>query len=101
MLQESDSRVAPTILTKPYTVETKAECVAKSSASVIDLFDAREQKASAPKASSRNPVLLPDTVYLTRKRARAIRWINPVEDWFYLLISAVALGFLITTFLGL
>jgi hypothetical protein len=101
MLQESDSRVAPTISTKPYAVEIKEECAARSSASVIDFFDAREQKASASDASGRNPVLLPDTVYLTRKRARAIRLINPVEDWLYLLISAVTLGFLMITFLGL
>jgi hypothetical protein len=101
MLQESDSRAAPTISTTPYAVEIEEECTAGPSASVIDFFDAREQKASASHASSRNPIPLPDTVYLTRKRARAIRLIDPVEDWLYLLISAVALGFLIITFLGL
>ena len=72
MWQESDSRVASTISTKPHTVEIEEE-----------------------------RVLLPDTVYLTRQRARAMRLINPVEDSFYLVISAAALGVLIITFLGL
>jgi hypothetical protein len=72
MWQESDSRVAPTISTKPHTVEIEEE-----------------------------RVLLPDTVYLTRQRARAMRLINPVEDSFYLVISAAALGLLIIAFLGL
>jgi len=72
MWQESDSRVASTISTKPHTVKIEEE-----------------------------RVLLPDTVYLTRQRARAMRLINPVEDSFYLVISAAALGVLIITFLGL
>ncbi|MBV8415556.1 MAG: hypothetical protein JO251_10155 [Verrucomicrobia bacterium] len=72
MWQESDSRVASTISTKPHAVEIEEE-----------------------------RVLLPDTVYLTRQRARAMRLINPVEDSFYLVISAAALGVLIITFLGL
>jgi hypothetical protein len=72
MWQESDSRVAPTISTKPHTVEIEEE-----------------------------RVMLPDIVYLTRQRARAMRLINPVEDSFYLLISAAALGLLIIAFLGL
>jgi hypothetical protein len=52
-------------------------------------------------SSRRQAVMLPDIVYLTRKRARAMRLIDPVEDSFYLLISAAALGFLIITFLCL
>ena len=101
MWQESDSRVAPTISTKPHTVEIEEERDAGSSGNVVDLFDAREQEPSASNSSGRKPVLLPDIVYLTRQRARAMRFINPVEDSFYLLISAAALGVLIIAFLGL
>ena len=101
MLQESDSRVARTISTDPHTVEIEEERVAGSSVRMIDFFDTPEQEPSASNSSGRKPVMLPEIVYLTRKRARAMRWISPVEDSLYLLISAAALGFLIITFLGL
>ena len=101
MLQESDSRVARTISTNPHTVEVEEERVAESSVRMIDFFDSREQEPSASNSSGRTPVLLPDIVYLTRKRARAMRFISPVEDSLYLLISAAAVGFLVIAILGL
>jgi hypothetical protein len=101
MLPESDSRVARTISTKLQTVEIEEERVAGSSVRMIDFFDTPDQERSASNSSGRKPVMLPDIVYLTRKRARAMRWISPVEDSLYLLISAAAVGFLAIIFLGL
>jgi hypothetical protein len=70
MLQESDSRVAPTILTKPYTVGIKEECVARSSASVIDLFDAGEQKASAQRFKPKPGTVAGHSLFNSQARAR-------------------------------
>ena len=60
-----------------------------------------KQEASASNTSHRRPVRLPDIVYLTGKRARAMRLINPAAGSLYVLIAVAALGFLVLTFLGL
>ena len=101
MLQETDNTVALAVSADRRTGEAKQVSVASSSALVIDNFDAREQKPTPHIASCREAERLPEIVYLTRKRERATRLIDPVEDSLYLLILAAALGFLLIAFLGL
>ena len=101
MLQETDNTVALAVLATPHTCEAKEVSVAGSSVLVIDCFDAHEQEPAPHNASCREADRLAEIVDFTRKRERATRLIDPVEDSLYLLILAAALGYLLTAFLGL
>jgi hypothetical protein len=103
MLQETDNTVALAVSANPRTCEAKEVSVASSSVLMIDCFDAHEQEQEpAPHdASRREADRLAEIVDFTRKRERATRLIDPVEDSLYLLILAAALGYLLTAFLGL
>jgi hypothetical protein len=101
MLQDADNTAALSVSANPRTDQAKEVTVASSSALVIDFFDACDQKPAPHNTSCRETKRLPKIVYLTRKRKRATRLIDPVEDSLYLLILAAVLGYLLIAFLGL
>jgi hypothetical protein len=101
MLQDADNTAALSVSANPRTDEAKEVTVASSSALVIDFFEECDQKPAPHNTSYRETERLPKIVYLTRKRKRATRLIDPVEDSLYLLILAAVLGYLLIAFLGL
>jgi hypothetical protein len=100
MLEKTDITATPSASPSPCTGEAEEDSVASSSALVFDCFDTREQKRAQPNASGREAERVSEIVYLTRKRERATRLIDPVEDSLYLLILAAASGYLLIAFLG-
>jgi hypothetical protein len=101
MSRETGNRVVPAFSANPPTGEAKDVSVAGSSALLIDYLDAREENPAPYNGLCGETERLPQSVYLTRKRRRATRLIDPVEDSLYLLFLAVVLGYLLIAFLGL
>jgi len=99
MLQDTDNTAALSVSANPRADEAKEVSVASCSALVIDFFDSRDQKPGPRNASGRETERSPEIVYLTRKRERATRLIDPVEDSLYLLLLAAVLGYLLIAFL--
>ena len=101
MLQDTDNTAALSVSANPRADEAKEVSVASFSALVIDFLDAHEQEPAPDNASRREADRLAEIVDFTRKRERATRLIDPVEDSLHLLILAAALGYLLIAFLGL
>jgi len=100
MLQETDDVATPSVAANPRADQAKEVSIAGSSAAVIDFFDARDQKPAPRNASSREAERLRKIVYLTRRRERGSRLIDPFEDSLCLLILAAVMGSLLIAFLG-
>src|SRR5262245_64316193 len=83
MLQDTDNTAALSVSANPRADEAKEVSVASCSALVIVFFDSRDQKPGPRNASGRETERSPEIVYLTRKRERATRLIDPVEDSLY------------------
>jgi hypothetical protein len=101
MLEDTDNIAARSVSSDPRADEAKEVFVAGFSAPVIDFFDSHDQTPAPRNASGRKTERSPEIVYLTRKRERATRLIDPVEDSLYLLLLAGVLGYLLIGFLGL
>jgi len=101
MLQDIDATVAPTVMIERCGNEDAKFSTADPSAGQVNFISPREELLVGSKASYINAERLPDIANLTIHRVPQVRLFDPVEDSLHWLVSAVALGYLLLTFVGI
>jgi hypothetical protein len=95
MFEDTANIAALSVSSDPRADEAKEVSVASFSAPVRLISSIRIDQTPAPRnASGRETERSPEIVYLTRKRDRTTRLIDPVEDSLYRVLGYLLIAFL-------